>query len=113
VCLEGDGSVLKKVPVNQLTVGMFVHGFDESWLKHPFWRSKFLIKEAATLREVQASGIPNCWIDVSKGQDVHPDKPREAAAAAPVEKRRPSLSVSPCLKSCRKPPACANAPHRP
>lgn len=78
--------MLKKVPVNQLTVGMFVHGFDESWLKHPFWRSKFLIKEAATLREVQASGIPNCWIDVSKGQDVHPDKPREAAAAAPVEK---------------------------
>jgi HD-GYP domain-containing protein (c-di-GMP phosphodiesterase class II) len=78
--------VLKKVPVNQLTVGMFVHGFDESWLKHPFWRSKFLIKEPATLREVQASGIPNCWIDVSKGQDVQPEKPRETPAAAPVEK---------------------------
>ena len=85
----GNGSVLKKVAVNQLTVGMFVHGFEESWLKHPFWRSKFLIKEPATLREVQACGITHCLIDVSKGQDVQPDKPREVAlsAAAPVEKQ--------------------------
>ena len=79
--------MLKKVAVNQLTVGMFVHGFDQSWLKHPFWRSKFLIKEAAMLQEVQASGISDCWIDLSKGQDIQPDKPREAPAAAPVEKQ--------------------------
>ena len=82
--------MLKKVAVNQLTVGMFVHGFDESWLKHPFWRSKFLIKEPATLREVQASGITHCLIDVSKGQDVQPatvaTAPVAAAPPAPVEK---------------------------
>ena len=82
--------MLKKVAVNQLTVGMFVHGFDESWLKHPFWRSKFLIKEPATLREVQASGITHCLIDVSKGQDLQPagvaTVPVAAAPSAPVEK---------------------------
>jgi HD-GYP domain-containing protein (c-di-GMP phosphodiesterase class II) len=66
---------------------VFVHGFDESWLKHPFWRSKFLIKDQSALREVQQSGIPNCWIDVSKGQDVAADKPEAPAAAAPVAKR--------------------------
>jgi HD-GYP domain-containing protein (c-di-GMP phosphodiesterase class II) len=95
--LNGEVSVLKKVPVNQLTVGVFVHGFDESWLKHPFWRSKFLIKDASTLREVLQSGIPNCWIDVSKGQDIAAEKPREPAAAparpepaaAPRRERRP------------------------
>jgi len=94
---NGEASVLKKVPVNQLTVGVFVHGFDESWLKHPFWRSKFLIKDASTLREVVQSGIPNCWIDVSKGQDIAAAKPREPAAvpakpeppAAPKHERRP------------------------
>ena len=74
---------MKKVPVNQLTVGVFVHGFDESWLKHPFWRSKFLIKDQSALREVQQSGIPNCWIDVSKGQDIGAEKPQPAAAPAP------------------------------
>src|SRR5581483_3617179 len=60
---------------------MFVQGFDESWLKHPFWRSKFLIKDPDTLREVQASGIPHCWIDASKGQDIEPEKPREVIVA--------------------------------
>jgi hypothetical protein len=39
--------VLKKVAVNQLTVGVFIHGFDESWHKHPFWRNQFLIKDPA------------------------------------------------------------------
>ena len=82
--------MLKKVAVNQLTVGMFVHGFDESWLKHPFWRSKFLIKEPAMLREVQASGITHCLIDVSKGQDLEPavvaTAPVAVAPSAPAEK---------------------------
>ena len=76
--------MLKKVPVNQLAVGVFVHGFDESWLKHPFWRSKFLIKDVSALREVQQSGIPSCWIDVSKGQDVPAEKAPQSAAPAPA-----------------------------
>jgi putative nucleotidyltransferase with HDIG domain len=78
--------VLKKIAVNQLTVGMFVHGFEESWLKHPFWRNRFLIKDAGTLREIQGSGVKHCWIDVSQGQDVPP--PQQVAAApepAPAE----------------------------
>jgi len=76
--------VLKKVAVNQLTVGMFVHGFDASWHKHPFWRSQFLIKDPSRLREVRTSGIPHCWIDVSKGLDVSTEKPQQPAAAAAV-----------------------------
>jgi HD-GYP domain-containing protein (c-di-GMP phosphodiesterase class II) len=90
---------LKKVPVNQLTVGVFVHGFDESWLKHPFWRSKFLIKDPSALREVQQSGIPNCWIDISKGQDIGVGKPEPVAAPAakpeqpaPIKRDRVPLS---------------------
>jgi HD-GYP domain-containing protein (c-di-GMP phosphodiesterase class II) len=82
--------VLKKVPVNQLTVGVFVHGFDESWLKHPFWRSKFLIKDASVLREVQQSGIPNCWIDVAKGQDIAAQKTPQPAAVAAVKPEPPA-----------------------
>ena len=83
---------MKKVPVNQLTVGVFVHGFDESWLKHPFWRSKFLIKDPAALREIQQSGIPHCWIDVSKGQDVTAGRPAEPVVA-PAAKPEPPAAV--------------------
>jgi HD-GYP domain-containing protein (c-di-GMP phosphodiesterase class II) len=76
--------VLKKITVNQLTVGMFVHGFDASWRKHPFWRNQFPIKDQSRLREVQESGIQHCWIDVSKGRDVSSEKTPELAAAEPT-----------------------------
>jgi putative nucleotidyltransferase with HDIG domain len=81
--------VLKKVAVNQLTVGMFVHGFEENWLKHPFWRNKFLIENPARLREVQQCGITHCLIDISKGPDVPAQTSRDEAAndAGPVEPR--------------------------
>ena len=66
---------------------MFVHGFDASWHKHPFWRSQFLIKDLSRLHEVQASGIPHCWIDLSKGLAVSAETPQHpvAATVAPAE----------------------------
>jgi Domain of unknown function (DUF3391) len=30
---------------------MFVEKIDASWLKHPFWRSRFLINDSSKLRE--------------------------------------------------------------
>ena len=74
--------MLKKVAVNELTVGMFVERFDENWLKHPFWRNKFLIKEPARLQEILSSGVEHCWIDISKGVDVS-DGQAAAAQQAP------------------------------
>ncbi|HVW68503.1 MAG TPA: HD-GYP domain-containing protein [Steroidobacteraceae bacterium] len=94
---ESARSVLKKIPVNQLTVGMFVHGFEESWLKHPFWRNKFLIKDNSVLCEIQASGVRFCLIDVAQGADVAPPKPAEAApprADKPAEARRQRVELS-------------------
>jgi putative nucleotidyltransferase with HDIG domain len=83
-----DGAVLKKITVNQLTVGMFVHGFEENWLKHPFWRSRFLIDNAAALQELRDSGVKHCLIDVSKGQDVPAEKPQESAPTVPSNVER-------------------------
>ena len=86
--------MLKKVPVKQLTVGMFVHSFEESWLKHPFWRTQFLINDAATLSEILASGVQECLIDISKGQDLPTAKPGAAA--------QPNTQPSPAPKRERK-----------
>jgi HD-GYP domain-containing protein (c-di-GMP phosphodiesterase class II) len=72
--------VLKKIAVNQLTVGMFVERFEESWLKHPFWRNRFLIKDPSTLRQILESGVQHCFIDISQGQDVGAGKPPEPSA---------------------------------
>jgi putative nucleotidyltransferase with HDIG domain len=87
------GPVLKKIAVNQLTVGMFVHGFEESWLKHPFWRNRFLIKDAATLREIQRSGVKHCLIDLSQGEDVQAQKAQAPAPAPPEPRAEPAAAT--------------------
>jgi HD-GYP domain-containing protein (c-di-GMP phosphodiesterase class II) len=63
-------AVLKKIRVSELTLGMFIHGLDAAWLDHPFWRSKFLIKDTETLQKIRKCGVQHCWIDVSQGQDI-------------------------------------------
>jgi HD-GYP domain-containing protein (c-di-GMP phosphodiesterase class II) len=73
--------VLKKISVNQLTVGMFVHRFEDSWLNHPFWRTQFQIGDSVTLKKIKESGIGSCWIDSSRGQDVPPEAPPKPPAS--------------------------------
>jgi HD-GYP domain-containing protein (c-di-GMP phosphodiesterase class II) len=88
--LESGRPVLKKVAVKQLTVGMFVHGFEENWLKHPFWRSQFLIKDDATLQEIQVSGVQLCLIDISKGQDLPKETSPQAANGSAAAQPEPA-----------------------
>jgi len=61
---------LKKVPVDQMRLGMHLHEMCGAWLDHPFWKTKFVLRDAADLAKLQQSGIEECWIDVAKGLDV-------------------------------------------
>jgi len=61
---------IKKIPVQQLRLGMYVHEFSGSWMEHPFWRSKFLLRTEDDLARVVQSGIKELWIDPAKGCDV-------------------------------------------
>jgi putative nucleotidyltransferase with HDIG domain len=67
--------MLKKIPVEQLAEGMYIHAFEGSWVDHPFWRTKFVIRDDATLRKVWESGVKECWIDTVQGSDVPDDEP--------------------------------------
>jgi len=70
--------MLKKIPVDQLKLGMYVHAFEGSWLDHPFWRTRFLLSADADLHAIRRSGIQECWIDLSRGEGA------AVAAAVPV-----------------------------
>jgi hypothetical protein len=78
---------LKKISVNDLELGMYFCGFEASWLDHPFWKNKFLIKDRTVLQQAHNSGIAECWIDVGKGLDVEP------VAVATEEGELPPLSA--------------------
>ena len=79
--------MLKKIGVEQLTLGMHLKEFCGSWMEHPFWRTGFVINDPKDIAAVLASSIKEVWIDTSKGKDVAIDAPSvtEEEAEADVE----------------------------
>ncbi|MCV2357584.1 HD-GYP domain-containing protein [Paucibacter sp. TC2R-5] len=75
--------MLKKIPTQQVELGMFLQSMEGSWLSHPFWKTKFVLRDQADLDALLRSGVPAVWIDVSKGTDLlaEPGSPEPAAAA--------------------------------
>lgn len=51
-------------------MGMHLHELCGSWMEHPFWRTKFTLKDPADIGRILESGITEVWIDVAKGCDV-------------------------------------------
>ncbi len=62
--------MLKRIEVRYLRLGMFIQEFCGSWMEHPFWRSKFLLKSDQDMQRILASSIRELWIDTAKGLDV-------------------------------------------
>ena len=89
--------MLKKVRVEQLCEGMFVHKIVGSWLEHPFWRTSFALKQREDIEALRGGGIAEVWIDTDKGLDIAPTAVAPAAAPAPASKPQaalPRLSLS-------------------
>ncbi|CDM23081.1 HD-GYP domain-containing protein [Castellaniella defragrans] len=77
--------MIKKVPVSQLCIGMYVHDLGGSFLDHAFWRSRFLIQNERKLRRLQESRLEWVLIDTNRGVDIPTAELATAtAAAAPV-----------------------------
>jgi HD-GYP domain-containing protein (c-di-GMP phosphodiesterase class II) len=70
--------MLKKIRVDQLQTGMYVHALCGAWLSHDFWRTSFLIDKPEILDKLQSSPIQEVWIDPARGCDL--DSPQAPAA---------------------------------
>ncbi len=80
--------MLKKIPVDDLRLGMHLHAMCGAWLDHPFWRTKFILDDPADLDKLRASSVKEVWIDVAKGSDV------EMPANEGVAPRRDGVAAS-------------------
>lgn len=58
--------MIKKIPVPDLQLGMYIHELHGSWLSHPFWKTSFLLEDPADLAKIRASGITHVSIDLSQ-----------------------------------------------
>jgi len=82
--------VLKRIAVSELRVGMFIDELCGSWMEHPFWRTRFALKETGDVHRIAESGIQEVWIDTEKGLDADPPDPcapTRAETEAEIERR--------------------------
>lgn len=103
--------VLKTVPVHQLRLGMYLHQLSGSWISHPFWRSKFLLRDLRDIERIREAGIEAVVIDTDQGLDVAPEPAAGPAPAAPAPAEpSPETAAEPPLPPPH--PAIASAgPH--
>jgi len=60
----------KKIPANQLKLGMYVYDLNLVWEDHPFAWHCFLIEDEPTLKTICQSGVTEIEIDTALGADV-------------------------------------------
>lgn len=66
--------MIKKIKIEQLKPGMFVHDFNCGWLQHPFMVNKLKIKNEQQIETIVNYRIREVYIDTDRGLDV-PDAP--------------------------------------
>jgi len=92
--------VLKKVRVDQLRAGVYLHELCGAWLDHPFWKKRFTLSTEAELAALRASRVTECWINVSLGSDVAEAAPAKSAARDPAPPApAPAIPVPPASAS--------------
>ena len=89
--------MLKKISVDEVRVGMHLHALEGAWIDHPFWKTRFVIHDAADLRKLLDSKVREVWIDPGKGLDV------VASAAAPAPPVTPPAAPPPALAPAATP----------
>jgi putative nucleotidyltransferase with HDIG domain len=87
---------LKHVAADRLTLGMYIHEPEASWMDYPDWKTRFLLTDRIELENLKASGVRAFIIDTDRGIDAEtapvPARPASrqgpAAAATPVPQEK-------------------------
>ncbi|MBI5099640.1 MAG: HD-GYP domain-containing protein [Nitrospirae bacterium] len=62
--------MIKKIKVEQLKQGMFIHDFNCGWMNHPFLTNSMKIHDEQSIKKAIDYGIREIYIDTDKGYDV-------------------------------------------
>lgn len=69
--------MIKKVKVQELQLGMYVHDLNCGWIEHPFMRNRFLLKAADDIDRIAKLGLREIYIDTERGMDARDAPTRE------------------------------------
>ncbi|MFM2121300.1 MAG: hypothetical protein RL722_2768, partial [Pseudomonadota bacterium] len=77
--------MLKRIPVDQLRLGMHLHAMCGPWMSHPFWRTRFVLRDPEDLKRLRDSPVGEVWIDAGKGLDVAVGVAAEEVESLPTD----------------------------
>lgn len=93
--------MIKRIPVEQLRIGMYVHDLNCDWFDHPFLRNRFPLEDDEQLRRIRELGVREVDIDTDLGRDAPgaPSKEERAkelkpALDAAAQQRPPSFRAT-------------------
>ncbi|MBB5192826.1 putative nucleotidyltransferase with HDIG domain [Silvimonas terrae] len=102
--------MIRKITIDQLTVGMYIHDLNLAWFDHPFVRNQFMLDSAEDLAQIRAIGLKELYIDSAKGRDV-----AEAPSLEEVQARTEATLLEALLKpdgAGHKPTSLRDEAHR-
>ena len=76
--------MIKKINVQQLKPGMFIHDMNCGWIEHPFLTGTLKVKSDKDIEKIASNGIREVYIDTEKGLDVV-DAPTENEVRAELD----------------------------
>jgi putative nucleotidyltransferase with HDIG domain len=85
----------KRIELTQVRLGMHLLRLEGAWLDHPFWRTKFVLEDAADVAALQASQVTAVWIDTALGCDVAAVEPAVAPRAVTPPSAAPIAAPAP------------------
>ena len=62
--------MIKRISIEQLKPGMFIHDLNCGWMDHPFAFNAFKVENEKIIEKIAAAGIREFYIDTAKGLDV-------------------------------------------
>lgn len=76
--------MIKKIRVEQLAPGMFIHDMNCGWMEHPFLGNRIKIRHDKDIEKIVGYGIREVYIDTEKGLDAT-DAQEESEVKAEIE----------------------------
>jgi len=111
-----DFTMLKRIPIEELRLGMYVHELCGSWMDHPFWTTTFLLDNEKDRQAILAGNLKELWIDTDKGLDLaggesveNVKQVTEAALAKMNQAVKPVARVDIAQEAARAVKICAQA----
>jgi hypothetical protein len=101
--LRKENKLVKRIPVSELRLGMYIHKLAGSWFRHPFWRGSFLLTEPQDLSAIRECGVGEVWVDLAKSQ-VDPESPESPESPEPRAQSPEPRAQSP--ENCRRSNLC-------